>query len=512
MPEQDEFIERRIVTGLIVSTDYIREVSRMWSPHLLSSSTARILAGWCLDYFEKYKKAPGKDIEGIFVSHLKDGSMPDNRAEDIQEILSNLSEDHERGQFNTPYLLDQTKAHFNGQNLRHFTSEVLAELETGSPDEATRLAASFAPVAGETHKAIDPFSSASRIRAAFAEKAKPLVAFPKELGKFWNEQLVRDSLVAFMGPEKRGKTFMLMEMAMKGLASGCNVVFFQAGDMSENQQIRRLCIYLTRRSDQERYCGGLYVPVVDCLYNQLNTCTRKERECDFGSFEELEEDAILNITHEDLAKAFKALPDYKACRNCTKLKGVPWYKWRAPVQPLEWREAWRESKQFQNKLKKRLRLCTYANGTLSVSEMTSLLDTWERLDNFVPDVIVVDYADLLIPDSDFGSMDYRHRTNAIWERLRGLSQVKHCLVVTATQAAATSYGKELIGLTDFAEDKRKYAHATAMYGLNQTDREKKIGVMRINEVVLREGAFDIKSVVHVLQRLEMGRPFLGSYR
>jgi hypothetical protein len=82
-----------------------------------------------------------------------------------------------------------------------------------------------------------------------------------------------------------------------------------------------------------------------------------------------------------------------------------------------------------------------------------------------------------------------------------------------TQADAASYEKNSLGLSNFSEDKRKYGHVTAMYGLNQDvdGREKKIGIMRINEIVVREGEFDTSSQIHVLQNLRRGRPFLYSY-
>jgi hypothetical protein len=52
-----------------------------------------------------------------------------------------------------------------------------------------------------------------------------------------------------------------------------------------------------------------------------------------------------------------------------------------------------------------------------------------------------------------------------------------------------------------------------MYGLNQDPlgREKKIGIMRINEMVKREGDFNNKNVIHVLQNLRRGQPFIGCY-
>ena len=110
-------------------------------------------------------------------------------------------------------------------------------------------------------------------------------------------------------------------------------------------------------------------------------------------------------------------------------------------------------------------------------------------------------------------MEERHRQNKIWKQLRSLSQERHCLVVTATQADAKSYESGLLHMKNFSEDKRKYGHVTAMYGLNQDKdgREKNIGLMRINEIVLREGDYNTSKTVTVLQNLRRGRPFLGSF-
>jgi hypothetical protein len=97
--------------------------------------------------------------------------------------------------------------------------------------------------------------------------------------------------------------------------------------------------------------------------------------------------------------------------------------------------------------------------------------------------------------------------------LRAISQERHSLVVTATQADARSYAQNTLNLSNFSEDKRKYAHVTAMYGLNQDPkgREKMLGIMRINELVVREGIFNANNDVIILQDLRSGRPFLESY-
>ncbi len=105
----------------------------------------------------------------------------------------------------------------------------------------------------------------------------------------------------------------------------------------------------------------------------------------------------------------------------------------------------------------------------------------------------------------------------IWKNLRNLSQEKRDgvqpLVITATQADANSYEQDLLTLKNYSEDKRKFAHVTAFFGMNQSPdgREKKLGVMRYNKLVVREGEQDIHDVVCVLHNFKRGLPYLTSY-
>ena len=94
-----------------------------------------------------------------------------------------------------------------------------------------------------------------------------------------------------------------------------------------------------------------------------------------------------------------------------------------------------------------------------------------------------------------------------------MSQERHCCLVTVTQADAASYEQDKLKLKNFSEDKRKYAHVTAMYALNQdkTGREKKLGIVRIGELVVREDDFDVSREVYLLQSLKTGQPFLASF-
>lgn len=512
-------IERQIIIGLITSTEFLQQIREEWNPQYIESVTAKRLATWCWDYFNKYNKAPGRDIEGIFFTALKSGKFPKAIAEEIeQEILPSLSDQYERDDINVEYLLDQTHKHFKERRLEIFAESIQALLLNGELDEADKMASEYKPVTGNTKTDLDLGREVvlDRIDQAFDSTSQCLIHYPFQLGEFWNDQLVRGAFVALMASEKRGKTFWLMDMAMRGYRQKRNVCFFQAGDMTESQQLKRMCVYLAKKSDQERYCKAHWEPVRDCIFNQINDCKRAERSCDVGIFDGKSFNEVRReITLEDLVKAHQENSSYRPCRGCKeyweRAWGVPWIIHIPEKDPLTAHEAKSKVKEFFLNSKRSFKLSSHANGTLTIKQIKTQLALWERQDGFVPDVIILDYADLLVAET---KAEFRHQQNEIWKGLRNISQEYNCLVITVTQADAKSYEQDRLKLKNFSEDKRKYAHVTAMYGLNQdtSDREKKIGLMRINELVKREGEFGSTNEVTVLQNLKRGRPFLGSYK
>lgn len=513
----DSDIERRIVTGLIVSTDFVRRVSSFWRPDFLEAPELVKIAEWCLDYFEQYNQAPTRHIEDIYMRELKGNRLAKAEAEFMERILSRISDDYERGEaFNAEYLFDRATEYFRARDLLHFKEELEDLIERGEVDAADEAQRAFKPTTWGTSRGIDVGSEEGlrRLSEAFTTTSVPVVQYPGALGVMLNQHLVRGGFVGLMGPEKRGKTFWLMDIGFRSLWQKMNVAFFQAGDLTEAQFLRRTGIYIARRSDQEVYCRKHWRPIGDCVFNQLNTCTIKGRNCDFGVFEgtpeEYKNDRTRYTTYDALVEAAEAHPDYRPCdkNGCTKRWPTAWVVEEAAVTPLNGKTAQRSVDYFFKKYRRRLKLSTHATGTLSVNEIESILGEWERQDDFVPDVIIVDYADIMTARVS----EFRHQQNEIWKQLRSLSQKKHALVVTATQADAASYRSNSMSLSNFSEDKRKYAHVTAMFGLNQSPdgREKKLGLMRLNELVIREGAA-MQVEVTVLQNLRQGRAFLESY-
>lgn len=522
MKSDQEFIERRIITGLIISKDYLQRIEKLWNPALLESPELKMVAQWCIQYFKKYQKSPDSDIQNLYMEALKKG-MSKADATYIEELLTGLSDEYGRDtQFNSAYLYDQTIKYFKAQELERHNREVQSLIDAGQVDEAAALAASYAPTILDDKDVGLDLSSKEALDAvdrAFKTAYVPVVSYPGALGDMWNEHLVRGGFVTLLAPEKRGKSFMLMEIAMRAVRQKANVAFFEAGDMTEAQVLRRVCIYITQKSDKEKYCQERFRPVGDCIFNQFDTCDREDRNCDHGIFNNdinafhRAPAQFLNI--DKLTQKYKECPDYEPCdsHGCSKRKGSIWLKQVKKTRPLEVIQAKKALRKFFKKYRRKFKLATYPAGILTVTEIRENLDSWERRDGFVPDVIVVDYADLLSAD-DGKVSEFRHRQDHVWKQLRGLSQERYVLVLTATQADSDSYKKGRLSLSNFSEDKRKLSHVTAQYGLNQDPqgREKKLGIMRINEIVVREGEFSPDNEVWVLQDLAAGRPYLESFQ
>jgi hypothetical protein len=514
--KEEQFIERRIITGLIISTDYLTEIRKIWNSKLIGSSTAKRIANWCIEFYDQYHTAPGQEIESIFLRKTKNEDR--NNIKDIEDILSSLSDEYEhQDKFNVPYLIDQTKQYFDERDLREFSEGIQADLDEGNILQAKRDAYAYTPSIEVTDNDIELSDKniSEFVEKAFKTASQPVVKYSRQLGSFLNDQLVRGGFVAFMGPEKRGKTFFLLDIGMRASRQGANVAFFQAGDMTQDQQLKRMCIYLAKKSDKKKYSGVMYEPVRDCIFNQLDTCDRKQRECDFGIFEDRSERYLRKeIKRKEIIEAYEDNEDYKPCYNCSKYWsnqwGAVWLKKINTGNPLDVNLAKKKVNEFFVKNNRRFKLSSHPTKTLKVSDIDLILDTWERKDGFVADLIIVDYADILAPENN---MDFRQQENDKWMYLRKLSQKRHALVVTVTQTDADSYTKDTIGLKNFSEDKRKYAHVTAMYGLNQdrTGREKELGIMRINEQVIREGDSLNSNQVYILQNLSRGQSCLSSF-
>ena len=124
--------------------------------------------------------------------------------------------------------------------------------------------------------------------------------------------------------------------------------------------------------------------------------------------------------------------------------------------------------QIQN-LKGNLIVKEYPTKSSSVNTLKHHLEKMKNRD-FIPDVIIVDYADLLRPSSVL--REKRHELETIYEQLRALAQVHKCCVWTASQTNRSGLNAEVITMESISEAFNKCFVADFIFSISRTAEDK----------------------------------------
>jgi len=452
--------ERRVLTGMIVDKIVLGRIYAKYEPGMFQSKWANLIARWCVKYYKKYEKAPLNQIEELY-ERWSTKSKDKHTINLMERFLGGLSDEYEQAEkeSNSDYLIDLAGRHFNQVKIKRLMEEMESSLDDGTPEKAAEMVASYNQIEMGVGEGIDILQDKEAIREAFLDKQEPLITYPGALGRFFKPALERDAFVAFVGPDKVGKSFWLIDISYRAMTQRKRVAYFEAGDQSKNQVMRRLMTRISKR------------PIYPCTVD-IPTSIEFDKET---------RQALVDWNSQPFKKKMSWQHAYKKCKKLMRIK-------------VKSKESY-------------FKLSCHPNSTLSIRIIQSILQNWAR-DGWVPDVIVIDYADIL--DMSHPKLEGRDLIDETWKRLRSMSQIYHCLVVTATQSDAAAYGTRVITKENFSGDKRKNAHVTGMIGLNQTDAEKKDGVTRLNWVVLREGKFRETKCVHVAGCLGVANPAIRS--
>lgn len=461
--------ERMFLMAMATRKAFLAGVSGHVDPAVFEAKYVRQTATWCLDYFKKFNRAPKRgELEALY--HEWDAANTSTSDSDaLRDFLEGLSDEDERKKRpNLPFLFQTFSKYMTLRKASMLKDQLTNCILRGDDKEALNSITSFRASDIGSSVGFDVFNDRAAWEQAFAESPKPIIDFPGDGRKFFRDTLVRGGLVAIHGPEKRGKSHWCVEFAFRALRSGCKVAMFQAGDLSKTDIMRRIVGRVERTPFRKWECKPTLMPTKIVVTKQGNA-----------------------LPVADVTGTF--LNDLKPA----KLDSA----WGARERLMDVFKMPTDSPTFM--------MDTEFNSTLTVANIDSILQRWEQELDFSPDVVLIDYADILAPENP--RVDLIQQYSERWKRLRRLSLERNCLVISPTQANSAGYKAQAQRMEHFSGSKSKNAEVTAMMGLNQTPEEKKRGIMKLNWMAKREGFYDPNSFLWVAQCLSLNRAYCCSH-
>jgi len=485
----DNSIEKRILTGCLVSKEFLDKVHAAVTLEYIESNQIRKIIGWTLSYYKTYDKAPGEHIVDIFKANSK--RLKDEEKEMISDLIKDILTGYTEGNFNNDYVVDQAFSYFKSRELSIISSNIQYYIDKGDIADAEKEIEAYKKITKPTLEVNGFIHSEEAIWDTFGYEEDEFLSMSKDLGRFLGP-FQREWLVGISAPFKKGKTWILGEFTKIAALSGLKVVSFNL-EMSLRNMRKRTYMSLTGASDD---FGPTLFPCFDCEKNQDNSCRLDVR-----------------TNHVRMPEYPTNKSKYKPCTACMKPNNKDFslkvYQEIIDVPRLDYGLVKEQMEALKKIGKANIWIECMPRFSASMGDIERKLDNLEMMHNFIPDVLLIDYADIL--KSDDPDMKGIEKEDEIWMSLAKIASERKILVVAPTQLNKESLNAKQIKSSHTAKWVGKLGHVDAMLALNQTEAEKDIGLMRISIIEHRHKKFLETDNCYILQKYEAGQAHLDSY-
>ncbi len=436
--KMDPSLSRMVLVGMLTSRSFLSCLVPRWQDYgLFASKWENTLAQWAVEHFRRYDRAPKAEIQGYFAEWCENNKDEDARRA-MESVLVNLQHEYRqlKEKLKPDHLLDIAAKLFNKNLVQKLADRLTSYSLNNEIDKAKEAINSYRGIEMGGESGFSVFSADADFEMALTQTTEPIIRYDDGLGNFFGESMYRGAFIGFMGRAKIGKSRVLQDLAWKAIHQGLNVAYFECGDSTKYELIRR---YI------KRMCGR---PIRALTPTGLPVRYEVPTDMTVNDNNELPELVTERRRHDDDI----SVEQEREARHQYGTK-FGWNRYKVSCHPA---------------------------NSISAKGVEAILEQW-GVDGWRPDVIVVDYADILSPIT--AKYDKRDQINETWIALRAMSQRWSTLVVTATQTDAASANEWILNRSHFSENVRKYDHVTGMVGINQTDREKENGLYRLNWVI-----------------------------
>ena len=146
-----------------------------------------------------------------------------------------------------------------------------------------------------------------------------------------------------------------------------------------------------------------------------------------------------------------------------------------------------------------IRVKSFPQNTFTIERLRAYLDSSSMHSGFVPDLLVIDYADLWKKNPN----DIRGSLRMIYEDLKGLAMERNLAVATVTQSNRSGVNAKVITEDQIAEDFSKVQTADSLVTLMASEDEQAVGFARL--FVAKNRAGKGRFMIGITQQYELSR-------
>lgn len=443
-------LQENLLTLLCFDDTNCKIVRAALTPQLFESSVFREIAGHAIDFIDQY----GETVKDHLPDHLESILEGDDKrkAETYRRLVDNLFASRES--INGDYIIQQLHKFVRQQNLKSSVIRAVEAIEAGRIDQAEV----------ELQKGLNTQSVAfsAGLSLSKPEDVGSILDNPEEEGfelgipEFDRLGIYprRKELFVFMAPRGRGKSWFITHATKQALLQRWSAVIITL-EMSEKRYAARLLQSFFSISRREAT-----VKVTRLVHGRA------------GELEDIIQEKIQRDTMQD--------PDIKQ-KLMSKAKRE--FRRRPP-----------------------LRIKEFPTGSLTLTQLKAYLEGLERFEKFTPDLICVDYPDLM----ELDSKNLRIDLGKLFAGLRGLGVERNAAMVVVTQGNRESERATTVTGDMAAEDISKLAIADVFITHSQTLAEKALGLARL--LVDKARNEESKLSVLITQAYGIGQFCLDSVR
>lgn len=492
--------EKRIVTGLIVSTDFINKIHSILDLDYFTNSYLKTIATWCMAFYEEHEKSPFLHIRDIYDSEVP--RLKDTEAELIGKVLETLDDQYDENNVNVDYLADSAVDYFRKRELEIAVNNISVLNEKGDYEGAEEVIGKFKRVSVDLDSSsLINLGDVETIREIYRkreEEDKNFFQLPGDLGRYLGN-FKRGDVIGYFAPAKKGKSWTLVDNFKHGILNKRKSIFWSI-EMTKTEILPRIMKSFVPMCNEE---GMYFYPVFDCVLNQTGECVDRLSQ-------------VIVRDGEDVLSD----PTHVVCTKCmNKINGdhdyemVVWndeiFRSADDIFTVEkFMEGGARGKGFKHQLNKYGRLSVHKKYTLTYDRMMRDIESYHQIDGFIPDIFIIDYVDILEIGSRFD--DYK-KVDEAWKLMARMAGEFNALVITATQANKEGHKAENLDATHQGGYYGKNQHVTMMIGINQKPEEKEQGIIRYGISEARNQQYIPGKTCTVLQDISAGQSYLDSY-